>query len=86
MSKPVTVYTKPNCQPCRATKRWLDKRGVTYQTVDITMHPEDVEAAKFLGFYQSPVVVVGTWSDDAWCGFDPEKLEYHFPEGITDAA
>ena len=42
----ITVYTKPNCQPCRATKRWLDNRGVEYSTVDVTTSPADLEAIK----------------------------------------
>lgn len=83
--KPVTVYSQPNCQPCRATKRWLDRRGIHYKEVDITQSLPDLEAAKSLGLTQSPVVVVGTWSDDVWSGFDPDKLEYHFPVGMSAA-
>ena len=83
--KPVTLYTKPNCQPCRATKKWLDRRGIQYREVDITTSPDDLKAAQSLGFMQSPVVVVGTWSDDAWSGFDTDQLEYHFPTGLAAA-
>ncbi|HET6268511.1 MAG TPA: glutaredoxin domain-containing protein, partial [Arthrobacter sp.] len=32
----VTVYTKPACVQCNATYRALDKKGITYQSVDIT--------------------------------------------------
>ena len=33
----VTVYTKPACVQCTATKKALDRAGVDYETVDITM-------------------------------------------------
>lgn len=35
----ITVYTQPSCQPCKATKRWLDKRGITFTEVDVTTSP-----------------------------------------------
>jgi len=54
----ITVYTKPNCQPCRATKRWLDNRSVDYQTVDVTTSPADLAAIKSLGYEGVPVVIV----------------------------
>jgi len=33
----ITVYTKPNCVQCTATKRALSKAGVTYREVDLTV-------------------------------------------------
>ena len=35
----VTVYSKPMCVQCDATKRALDKAGLPYDTVDITEDP-----------------------------------------------
>ena len=32
----VTVYTKPACVQCNATYRALDKKGIAYQSVDIS--------------------------------------------------
>lgn len=66
-----TVYTKPSCVQCDMTKRLLDKNGIEYQTVDIT---EDLEAFDMLvnmGFKAAPVVISG---DQAWAGFNPEKI------------
>lgn len=69
----ITVYTQPQCQPCKATKRWLDKRDITYQEVDITK-PEnaaDAEAIRELGFKEAPVVIVSTGdpeTDLMWSG------------------
>lgn len=78
MTRTVTVYTQPNCQPCKATKRWMDKRDHLYHEVDITKSPEDAEAIKALGFKQAPVVVVSNGdpeTDLMWSGFDPINLE-----------
>lgn len=69
----ITVYTKPDCMGCRATFRWLDKRGITYTAVDITQDLTAYEYIKELGYLAAPVVV--TSSGDHWSGFDPVNLE-----------
>lgn len=73
----ITVYTKPNCQPCRATKRWLDNRGVEYRAVDVTESPADLAAIKALGYKGVPVVIVSNGDPETdlhWHGFDPGNL------------
>jgi len=73
----LTIYTQPHCQPCKATKRWLDRRGITYQEVDITTSPDDAEAIRSLGFKEAPVVIVSTGDTETelmWSGFDPNNL------------
>ncbi|MBY6687493.1 glutaredoxin family protein [Rhodococcus sp. BP-149] len=40
----ITVYTKPNCQQCRATFRALDKAGLDYTAVDISADTEARES------------------------------------------
>jgi glutaredoxin-like protein NrdH len=83
--KPVTVYTQPNCQPCRATRRWLDKRGIEYDTIDVTQNLDAYEAVKAMGHQQSPVVYTQTSTGDvSWSGFKPTLLEHHF--GVEAAA
>jgi glutaredoxin-like protein NrdH len=66
-----TVYTKPNCVQCDATKRYLDKAGIEYDTVDITKDPEALDLILSMGFQAAPVVIsdAGNWS-----GFIPDKL------------
>jgi glutaredoxin-like protein NrdH len=67
----VTVYTKPNCVQCEATKRLLDKLVIEYNTVDIT---QDIGAYDMLidkGFRAAPVVNAG---DEWWAGFNPDKI------------
>lgn len=66
-----TVYTKTNCVQCDATKRYLDKAGVEYDTVDITQDPEALDMILGMGFSAAPVVVSDAGS---WSGFQPDKL------------
>lgn len=81
-SKPVlTLYGKPVCVQCDATKRTLaGKPGETpveYTYVDIT---EDEDACNYvtnyLGYKQAPVAVVdyGNGVESHWSGFRPDKL------------
>jgi len=37
---PVTVYSKPNCPPCKKVKDILDKAGIAYDDVDVTTNDE----------------------------------------------
>ena len=52
----ITVYTKPSCVQCNATKRALDKAGLAYNEVDLTQDAEALEAVKSLGYQSAPVV------------------------------
>jgi glutaredoxin-like protein NrdH len=73
----VTVYSQPHCQPCKATKRWLNKNEVPFTEVDITTSPDDAEAIRALGFKEAPVVIVSTGdpeTDLMWSGFIPDNL------------
>ena len=71
----IAVYTKDDCQPCRATKRMLDQLGLEYTEYQASEHM-DVLAP--LGYTSAPVVVV-TDEDGAmvkhWAGFSPDKLK-----------
>ena len=67
----VTVYTKPACVQCNATYRALDKKGITYQSVDISQDADALERLKALGYMQAPVVVT---DQDHWSGFRPDQI------------
>lgn len=67
----VTVYTKPNCVQCDATKRTMDKLGIKYATVDITQDLEAYDMIVSKGFQAAPVVIT---DDDAWSGFNLDKI------------
>ncbi|NKX56191.1 glutaredoxin-like protein NrdH [Arthrobacter mobilis] len=68
----VTVYTKPSCVQCNATYRALDKKGIEYQSVDLSQDPAALERVRALGYMQAPVVVT---DQGHWSGFRPDKIE-----------
>ncbi|MBY0788138.1 glutaredoxin-like protein NrdH [Corynebacterium parakroppenstedtii] len=68
----VTVYTKPACVQCTATKKALDRAGVDYETVDITMDSDARDYVMALGYLQAPVVVA---QDERWSGFRPDRIK-----------
>lgn len=68
----ITVYSKPNCVQCSATYRALDKAGLSYETVDITLDADALEQVRSLGYAQAPVVMAG---GDHWSGFRPDKIK-----------
>lgn len=66
-----TVYVKPSCVQCDMTKRFMDKNGIDYDTVDITQDPAALEMILDMGFSSAPVVISDKGS---WAGFQPDKL------------
>ena len=67
----ITVYTKPTCVQCTATKKALDKAGLEYTMVDISLDDEARDYVMALGHLQAPVVVAG---EDHWSGFRPDRI------------
>ena len=67
----ITVYSKPACQSCRATYRYLDKTGLEYTIIDLTQDPEAAEYVASLGYLSAPVVVAG---EDHWSGLKIDKI------------
>ena len=67
----VIIYSKSSCQPCRLTKKALERAGVPYSEVSLDSHPTVAEELAAQGHRSAPVVVtpLGTWS-----GFQPSKL------------
>lgn len=68
----ITVYTKPQCVQCDATKRALNKAGIAYDVVDVTEDADALAKVKALGYVQAPVVVNG---EDHWGGFRPDRIK-----------
>lgn len=71
----ITVYSKPNCIQCERTKMWLDQNKIPYDTVDIIENPEALEEIKSLGFKSMPVVTLDKNFDNAWVGYNLDRLE-----------
>lgn len=68
----ITVYTKPACMQCNATKKALDRAGLDYTTVDISMDDEAREYVLALGHLSAPVVEI---DGEHWSGFRPERIK-----------
>lgn len=67
----VTVYSKPACVQCVATKKALDKADIDYTVIDISQDDDARELVLEMGYKGVPVVVVG---DQHWNGFRPDRL------------
>lgn len=68
----VTVYSKPLCVQCDATKRALTKAGIAYTVVDVTEDAAALAKIKALGYAQAPVVIT---NEDHWSGFRPDRIK-----------
>lgn len=73
------LYTKPNCQPCRMTKRKLDAADITYTEVDVTADPSALAYVKdTLGYSGAPVVYVSAPEGDVhWYGLNVAMINKH---------
>lgn len=67
----VIVYTKPDCPPCNATKKYLTRDGIEFTEVDLTNNEEAYNLVTSLGYKYTPVVVSGS---NHWSGFRPDKI------------
>lgn len=67
----ITLYTKPACVQCNATKRALDKAGLEYEIRDMSTDSEARDYVMALGYLQAPVVETGS---DHWSGFRPDRI------------
>jgi len=78
----ITVYSKPNCVQCNATYRALDAKGIVYEIVDLSEHPEVIEYVQDLdpAYMQAPVVVVD--EHDHWSGFRPDCIDRIAAAGV----
>ena len=43
MTARIVIYTTPWCGDCETAKRFLEKRGIPYEEVDIEQRPEAAE-------------------------------------------
>ena len=71
----LTVYSKPNCIQCEMTKMWLTQNKIQFESVDVSEHPEKLEEIKLNGFQQLPVVTLDKYLENAWYGFNVDRLE-----------
>ncbi len=43
LAQAVTMYTTTWCGYCKNTKRYLERKGIAFQEIDIEKHPEYAE-------------------------------------------
>lgn len=76
----ITIYTKPDCPKCVATKKAFERNGIQFQTIDISEHGNGhfVEYIKRkLGYSSLPAVEVTDVTGktvDKWCSYRPDKI------------
>lgn len=67
----ITVYTKPACQQCEATKKELARRGIEFDFIDVTQDVSAYDKIVDMGYKSMPVVIT---EKDHWSGFRVDKL------------
>ena len=71
----VTLYTQPQCGPCRATKHALESRGVPFTAVNVMESAANLEKIKGLDYLTVPVVIVEDGSEiEHWGGFQMDRI------------
>jgi glutaredoxin-like protein NrdH len=76
----VVVYDKPHDSSQTdppslqgsATRKAMDRLGISYSVVDISKDEAARDYVLALGYLQAPVVVAG---DEHWSGFRPDRIK-----------
>lgn len=77
-TRTITIYSRPDCQPCKRIKAWWERRGIAYQEVNVEESPADRAAIKALGYDGVPVTVVSSGdpeTDIHWHGLVLANLQ-----------
>ncbi|BCP41413.1 hypothetical protein MINTMi27_15060 [Mycobacterium intracellulare] len=79
----VVVYTRPLCQPCKATKRKMDQLGIPYREVEL--NDETRRYVTSLGYDQAPVITVdyGEGVTTSWSNYRPDLIQ-QLKETLSD--
>lgn len=68
----VTVYTKPDCVQCDATKRALNKHDIPYIEIDLSDNMDVLDRLTAAGWMRAPIVE--TAEGEMWSGFRPDRI------------
>jgi glutaredoxin-like protein NrdH len=77
MTRTITIYSRPDCQPCKRIKAWWDRKGVPFNEVNVEESPADLVAIKALGYERVPVTVVSNGdpeTDIHWGGLHLDNM------------
>jgi glutaredoxin-like YruB-family protein len=73
MASSIKVYSTTTCAFCSLLKKFLTDRGVQYEEIDLSVHPEKVnELVEISGQLGVPVTVI---DGQVIIGFDRGRLE-----------
>lgn len=86
----ITLYSKPSCVACDATKRKFDKSGLSktdYVEVDISKDADALAFARGLdpAYAQAPIVLVQRpdGSSVHWAGYSPDSIERYITKELA---
>ena len=68
----ITIYSQPSCVQCTATYKALDKLGLDYDVVDLSLDEQALAQVMGLGYQQAPVVFA---DEEHWAGFRPDLIK-----------
>lgn len=69
----IRLFIKPYCSWCDMAQKWLDERGIKYQTLDVISDSRAMtEMVNLSGQTYAPVIDVG---GKVLADFGPEELE-----------
>lgn len=75
MSMNITIYTAANCQASAITLRKLVARNIPYRLIRLENEPTIAQHLKSRGLAKTPVVEVSGSQQEAWDGYQPQKIE-----------
>lgn len=68
----VTLYSKPGCPQCMASKRDLDKLEIAHTYIDVSKDFDAYTYLKSRDILSMPFVET---DDEAWTGYRPDKIK-----------
>ncbi|WP_028393021.1 glutaredoxin domain-containing protein [Bacillus cihuensis] len=69
----VTLYTQPDCPPCKIVKMFFNEYHISYQEKDIKADSAAMkELTKKYGSYSTPTVII---NGETIIGFEIEKMK-----------
>jgi len=69
----ITLYTRPACPQCNATKRKLRELGLDFEPIDTSQDEAAAQELRDEGYLQVPVVK--TSDGRTWYGYRPDLIE-----------
>lgn len=82
--KDVVVYSTPSCKYCVILKDYLEKKGVKYKNIDVSVDQEGAqEMVQRTGQMGVPVTII---DDNVVIGFNEAKIEFFLNEDGQEKA